>query len=178
MDRLSYLLADQGRGYQNDPAQRAGPLGILRALAFLVVIVLLSTTRIPLPWLYRQLWPSGIWPFWIGAAVTVVAFSSPFGRAPAPRQQLEQRRNDQAGPRVDYHGPLCPGPSPHLYWHSDWVSWHRDRASQVRGVIGFVLIFAVLWAKLSMEEKWMRSQFGETYSAYAHQTAAPVPYLF
>ncbi len=34
--------------------------GILRALAFVVVIVLLSTTRIPLPWLYRQLWPSGI----------------------------------------------------------------------------------------------------------------------
>ena len=54
--------------------QRSEPalLGILPALAFLVVIVLLSTTRIPLPWLYRQLWPSGIWPFWIGAAVTVV----------------------------------------------------------------------------------------------------------
>ena len=48
----------------------------------------------------------------------------------------------------------------------------------MRGVIGFVLIFAVLWAKLSMEEKWMRSRFGETYSAYAHQTAALVPYIF
>ena len=35
----------------------------MRALAFLIVIVLLSTTRIPLPRLYRQLWPSGIWPF-------------------------------------------------------------------------------------------------------------------
>jgi protein-S-isoprenylcysteine O-methyltransferase Ste14 len=45
---------------------------ILRALTFLIVIVLLSTTRIPLPWLYRQLWPSGIWPFWIGAAISVV----------------------------------------------------------------------------------------------------------
>ncbi len=50
--------------------------------------------------------------------------------------------------------------------------------SLVRVVIGFVLIFAVLWAKLRMEEKWMRSQFGETYSACAHQTAALVPYLF
>jgi len=35
------------------------------------VIILLSTTRIPLPWLYRQLWPSGIWPFGVGAAITV-----------------------------------------------------------------------------------------------------------
>jgi protein-S-isoprenylcysteine O-methyltransferase Ste14 len=49
--------------------------------------------------------------------------------------------------------------------------------SQVRGVIGFVLIFVVLWAKLRIEEQWMRSQFGETYATYAHQTAALVPYL-
>jgi hypothetical protein len=46
--------------------------GIMRALAFLLLIVLLSTTRIPLPWLYRQLWPSGIWSFLVGAAVTLV----------------------------------------------------------------------------------------------------------
>ena len=44
---------------------------IMRDVAFLIVIVILSTTRIPLPWLYRQLWPSGIWSFGIGAAVTV-----------------------------------------------------------------------------------------------------------
>jgi protein-S-isoprenylcysteine O-methyltransferase Ste14 len=54
--------------------QRVEPAasGILRALTFLILIVLLSVPRIPLPWLYRQLWPSGLWPFWIGAAVTVV----------------------------------------------------------------------------------------------------------
>ena len=50
--------------------------------------------------------------------------------------------------------------------------------SQVRGFIAFVLIFLVLWVKLRMEEQWMRSQFGETYATYSHQTAALVPYLF
>ena len=50
--------------------------------------------------------------------------------------------------------------------------------SQVRGFICFVLVFLVLWAKLRMEEEWMRSQFGETYATYAHQTAALVPYVF
>jgi len=50
--------------------------------------------------------------------------------------------------------------------------------SQVRGVIGFVLIFLMLGAKLRMEEKWMHSQFGETYATYAQQTDALVPYLF
>ena len=44
---------------------------ILRTVAFLVAIALLSIPRIPLPLLYLQLWPQGLWPFWIGAAVTV-----------------------------------------------------------------------------------------------------------
>ncbi|HWG18949.1 MAG TPA: hypothetical protein VG225_00380 [Terracidiphilus sp.] len=44
-------------------------------------------------------------------------------------------------------------------------------------IFAFVLIFFALWLKLRMEEHWMRSQFGETYAAYAHQTAALVPYL-
>jgi protein-S-isoprenylcysteine O-methyltransferase Ste14 len=39
--------------------------------------------------------------------------------------------------------------------------------SQVRGVIGLVLIFLVLWAKLRREEEWMRSQFGESYAPRA-----------
>jgi protein-S-isoprenylcysteine O-methyltransferase Ste14 len=50
--------------------------------------------------------------------------------------------------------------------------------SQVRGLIVFVRIFFVFWLKLRMEELWMRSQFGETYATYAHETAALVPYLF
>ena len=49
--------------------------------------------------------------------------------------------------------------------------------SQVRGFIVVVLIFLVFWLKLRMEEKWMRSQFGETYATYARKTAALLPYL-
>jgi len=41
----------------------------------------------------------------------------------------------------------------------------------------YVLIFVMFWLKFRMEEKWMRSQFGETYATYARQTAALVPYL-
>jgi protein-S-isoprenylcysteine O-methyltransferase Ste14 len=49
--------------------------------------------------------------------------------------------------------------------------------SQMRGFIAFVLFFLMFWLKLRKEEQWMRSQFGETYATYAHQTAALVPYL-
>jgi hypothetical protein len=49
--------------------------------------------------------------------------------------------------------------------------------AQVRGFIVCALIFLAFWIKLRMEEQWMRSQSGEAYASYAHQTAALVPYL-
>jgi protein-S-isoprenylcysteine O-methyltransferase Ste14 len=160
--------------------QRSEPalLGILRALAFLVVTVLLSTTRIPLPWLYRQLWPSGIWPFWIGAAVTVLGLLF----AVWARQQLAGNWSSavtiKQGHELITTGPYVLVRHPIYTGILTGFLGTAIALSQVRGVIGFVLIFVVLWAKLRMEEKWMQSQFGETYSAYAHKTAALVPYLF
>src|SRR5512133_1435737 len=71
---IAFLVYWRIKAAGTKTTQRVEPAasGILRALAFLIVIVLLSTTRIPLPWLYRQLWSPGIWPFAVGAATTVV----------------------------------------------------------------------------------------------------------
>ena len=44
---------------------------IFRVLIFLIAIALLSIPRIPLPWLYIQLWPSGYWSFSIEVALTI-----------------------------------------------------------------------------------------------------------
>ncbi len=49
--------------------------------------------------------------------------------------------------------------------------------AQVRGVIVLVMIGLVLWAKLRMEERWMRSQFGATYETYSNRVAALVPFI-
>ncbi len=152
--------------------------GLLRALTFLIVIVLLSTTRIPLPWLYRQLWPSGLWSFWIGAAVTVVGLLF----AVWARQHLGSNWSRSVTIKQD-HELITTGPYA-LVRHPIYTGILAGflgtaiALSQVRGVIGFVLIFVVLWAKLRMEEEWMRSEFGEAYAAYACRTAALVPYLF
>jgi protein-S-isoprenylcysteine O-methyltransferase Ste14 len=151
--------------------------GILRALTFLIVIVLLSTTRIPLPWLYLQLWPSGIWSFWIGAAVTVA------GLLVAVWARRHLGRNWSSSVTIKQgHELITTGPYA-LVRHPIYTGILTGflgtaiALSQIRGVIGFVLIFLVIWAKLRKEEEWMRSQFGETYATYAHQTAALVPYL-
>ena len=80
---IVFLVYWQIRAAGTKTTQRLEPAAsrILRAHAFPIVIVLLSKTRIHLLWLYRQLWPSGIWPFWIGAAVTVAGLH--FARASA-----------------------------------------------------------------------------------------------
>jgi protein-S-isoprenylcysteine O-methyltransferase Ste14 len=160
--------------------QRTEPAasGILRALAFLIVIVLLSTTRIPLPWLYRQLWPSGIWPFAVGAAITVVGLLF----AVWARQRLASNWSSSVtikqGHELITTGPYAVVRHPIYTGILTGFLGTAIALSQVRGVIGFVLILIVFWAKLRKEEEWMRSQFGETYATYAHQTAALVPYLF
>ena len=151
---------------------------IVRALTFLIVIVLFSTTRIPLPWLYRQLWPSGIWPFWIGAAVTIGGLliavwarehlGSNWSRSVTIKQSHELITT---GPYALVRHPIYTG-------ILNGFLGTAIALSELRGFIGFALISLVLWAKLRMEEEWMRSQFGETYATYVRQTAALVPYLF
>src|SRR5271170_3683517 len=70
---ISFFLYWQIKAANTKATQRLEPAAsrILRVFIFLIAIVLLSIPGIPLPWLYFHLWPSGYWPFWLGAAVTV-----------------------------------------------------------------------------------------------------------
>jgi protein-S-isoprenylcysteine O-methyltransferase Ste14 len=151
---------------------------ILRGFSVLIVIVLLSTTRIPLPWLYRQLWRAGIWPFWIGAAVTVAGLLF----AVWARQHLASNWSSSVtikeGHELITTGPYAVVRHPIYTGILTGFLGTAIAVSQVRGFVGLVVLFIGFWAKLRLEERWMRSQFGETYATYAHHTAALVPYLF
>jgi len=70
---ILFVLYWQIKATNTKATQRLEPAAsrILRVFIFLIAIVLLSTTRIPLTWLYLQLWPVGLLPFWLGAAVTI-----------------------------------------------------------------------------------------------------------
>jgi protein-S-isoprenylcysteine O-methyltransferase Ste14 len=43
---------------------------------------------------------------------------------------------------------------------------------QIRGVLAFAILFASLWRKLRMEEKWMTEEFGEEYLQYRREVRA------
>jgi protein-S-isoprenylcysteine O-methyltransferase Ste14 len=46
-----------------------------------------------------------------------------------------------------------------------------------RGVLAVLIVFAALWRKLRLEERWMSETFGEEYRRYREHTAALIPYL-
>jgi protein-S-isoprenylcysteine O-methyltransferase Ste14 len=152
--------------------------GILRIITIFVAIVLLSTTWIPLPWLYQPVWRVGFWPFWIGAAITVsgLLFSV------WARGHLGRNWSSQVSIKED-HELITTGPYSvvrHPIYTGILVGFLgvAIAVSEMRGFVVLVLLFLMLWAKLRKEEQWMRSQFGETYATYVRRTAALVPYIF
>jgi protein-S-isoprenylcysteine O-methyltransferase Ste14 len=150
---------------------------ILRVFIFLIAIVLLSTTRIPLPWLYLQLWPAGLLPFWLGAAVTIAGLLFAVWAREHLGSNWSRSVTIKQGHELITTGPYAVVRHPIYTGILIGFLGMAIAISQVRGFIVFVLIFLALWIKLRMEEQWMRSQFGEAYAAYVRQTAALVPYL-
>ena len=150
---------------------------ILRVFIFLIAIVLLSTTRIPLPWLYRQLWPQGLGPFWMGAAVTIAGLLFAVWAREHLGRNWSRSVTIKQGHELITTGPYAVARHPIYTGILTGFLGMAIAISQMRGFIAFVLVFLALWLKLRMEEQWMRSQFGEAYATYARQTAALVPYL-
>ena len=151
---------------------------IVRALVFLIVIVLVSTTFIPLRWLYLQLWPVGLWPFWLGAAVTIAGLLFAIWARNHLGRNWSRSVTIKQGHELITTGPYALVRHPIYTGILAGFLGTAIAISQVRGLVAFVLVFLVFWVKLRMEERWMCSQFGETYATYAHHTAALVPYLF
>jgi protein-S-isoprenylcysteine O-methyltransferase Ste14 len=177
---IAFLVYWRIKAANTKTTQRLEPAasGILRILTILIAVVLLSTTRIPVPWLYRELWPAGFWPFWLGAAVTVAGLLFAIWARVHLGRNWSSSVTIKQGHELITSGPYAVVRHPIYTGILTGFLGTVIALSQVRGLIAFVLIFLILWLKLRREEQWMRSQFGETYATYAHKTAALVPYLF
>ena len=176
---IAFLLYWQIKALNTKTTQRLEPAAsrILRVFIFLIAIVLLSTTRIPLPLLYLPLWPVGFWPFWLGAVVLIAGLLF----AVWAREHLGRNWSRSVTIKQDHElittGPYAMVRHPIYTGILTGFLGTAIALSQVRGLIVLALIFFVFWIKLRIEEQWMRSQFGDTYESYVHQTSALVPYL-
>lgn len=177
---ITFIVYWRIKAADTKTTQRLEPAAsrILRALTVLTGIILLVTTRIPLPWLYLQVWPTGFWPFWLGAAITVAGLLFAVWAREYLGGNWSSSVTIKQGHELITTGPYAVVRHPIYTGILTGLLGTAIALSQARGFIVFVLIFVVLWLKLRMEEQWMRSEFGATYASYAHQTAALVPYLF
>jgi protein-S-isoprenylcysteine O-methyltransferase Ste14 len=149
----------------------------VRTVIFFVGIALLCWPRIPVPWLYRHFLRSTEWTFWLGAAITVggllfavwarVTLGANWSRSVTIKQDHELIT---AGPYRLVRHPIYTGLLTGFLGSA-------IATTQMRGLLAFVLIFASLWYKLRLEERFMRTQFGETYVRYLRQTKALVPWV-
>jgi protein-S-isoprenylcysteine O-methyltransferase Ste14 len=176
---IGFLVYWQFKAADSKATQRLEPAAsrIVRAVVFLIVIALLSWPHFPLPWLYRQFLPSGLWTFWLGAAVTTGGLLF----AVWARHHLGTNWSRSVTIKQDHQlitsGPYALARHPIYTGILAGFVGSAIATAQWRGVIAAVLVFIILWVKLRMEEEWMRGQFGAAYEAYAGRTAALVPFV-
>jgi protein-S-isoprenylcysteine O-methyltransferase Ste14 len=177
---IAFIVYWRIKAANTKSTQRVEPVAsqIVRALTLLIVIALLSIPRLPLPWLYRQLWPSGLWSFWIGATVTVAGLLFAIWARRHLASNWSSSVTIKQGHELITSGPYALVRHPIYTGILTGFLGTAIALAQVRGIISLVLLFISFWAKFRKEEEFMRSQFGETYAAYSHRTSALVPYLF
>jgi protein-S-isoprenylcysteine O-methyltransferase Ste14 len=177
---ITFLIFWQIKAFHTKKTERLEPAGsrILRVLIIAISVVLLSTTRIPLPWLYRPLWRPGLWPFWLGALLNVCGLLFAVWAREHLGRNWSSAVTIKQGHELITTGPYAVVRHPIYTGILAGFLGLAIALSEVRGFVVFLLYFVVFWAKLSLEEQWMRSQFGEKYATYVRRSAALVPYLF
>jgi protein-S-isoprenylcysteine O-methyltransferase Ste14 len=176
---IGFLLYWQIKAAGTKATTRLEPAAsrIVRAVVFLIAIVLMSWPHPPLSWLNRQFLPQGLWTFWLGAAITAAGLFF----AVWAREHLGTNWSRSVTIKQD-HQLIVTGPYT-LVRHPIYTGILTGflgstlALAEVRGIVAFVLISLVLWYKLRMEEQWMRTQFGAPYEAYFRRTAALVPFV-
>jgi len=162
--------------------ERVEPLvsRIGRALTFPLVFFLLMSPRLPVPVLYQSYLSETNWTawFWIGAAVNVLGL----GFTIWALVYLGSNWSSPVTIKRDHE--LITGGPYGLVRHPIYTGLLTGflgtaiAIGQVRSLAAFAFLFAMLWFKLRLEERWMRLQFGEVYEQYAQRVPALVPLPF
>jgi protein-S-isoprenylcysteine O-methyltransferase Ste14 len=176
---IAFLLYWRVKARHTKATQRLEPVAsrIVRSLVFLSAIALLVLPRIPLPWLYRLFLPSGQWPFFLGAVLT----SAGLLFAVWAREYLGANWSHSVTIKQDHqliiNGPYALVRHPIYTGLIAGILGSVIARAQLRGLIAFALFSLALWAKLRIEEEWMRDRFGASYEAYSRRVAAVVPFI-
>ena len=159
-------------------ARLEGPVSrLVRAIVFIAAIILLSVPNLPSVFLYRSFLRQGPMPFFAGAGLTIAGLlftvwarehlGKNWSRSVTVKQNHELITS---GPYALVRHPIYTGILTGFLGSA-------IAEGQVRSLIAFVLVSAVLWFKLRLEERWMQETFGDSNAAYSRRVAALVPYV-
>jgi len=176
---VAYLLYWQiaARGAKANERIESVGSRIFRTALLLAGVVLMSVAWIPGAWLYRRLLPMTVEMFWLGAAVTVAGLLFCVWARVTLGRNWSRSVTIKQGHELITRGPYGLVRHPIYTGLLTGFAGTAIALGQVRGVVALVLIFASLWYKLQLEEKWMRGQFGEVYASYVRHTKALVPWV-
>ncbi|MEJ2368428.1 MAG: isoprenylcysteine carboxylmethyltransferase family protein [Acidobacteriota bacterium] len=171
-----YWWAAAGNVKSNDRHEPAFSR-ILRLVCIVAAIVLLAWPRLPFFDLDLQLLPSSpVW-FWTGAVVTAAGLLF----AVWARHMLGGNWSQAVTVKED-HQLVTNGPYA-LVRHPIYTGFLFGflgcalARGELRGFAAVILVFAVLFQKLRLEEKWLGGEFGDDYAAYRRRVRALLPFL-
>ncbi len=151
---------------------------ILRSVLLLAAVALLVFYGIPLGFFDREIFPYPSICWWAGAVITIAGliFS---GWA---RQRLGRNWSVVVSIKTN-HELVTDGPYA-MVRHPLYTGLLLGFLGSVialdkwRGMLSFILVFAIFWNKLRLEEKWMLAHFGSEYEKYSKCVARLVPFIF
>ena len=139
---------------------------------------LLWAERLPGGFLCGQAWPTTDATFWSGASLLALGLGfSVWARVTLGRNWSatvtvkEDHELIRSGPYRFARHPIYTGLL--LGFIGTAVA-----LAEWRGVLAVAIVFAALWRKLRLEERWMAETFGGQYAAYKRKVRALAPFLF
>jgi protein-S-isoprenylcysteine O-methyltransferase Ste14 len=128
-------------------------------------------------WLFQRFVARSLTMFWIGAAITAAGL----GFSAWARVHLGRNWSATVSVKQD-HELIRSGPYA-LVRHPIYTGMLLGflgtalALGEWRGLLALLIVFAALWRKLRIEERFMSETFGDTYRNYRAHTAALIPYL-
>lgn len=149
-----------------------------RLALFLCASALLAIPHVRPAFLNQRFLPSGLWTFWLGAAVSASGFLLSIWA----RRYLGKNWSQAVTLKKD-HELIITGPYSlvrHPIYTGLLLAFLGSAIARAewRGLFALALIFIALLRKLTLEEKWMREHFGDSYEAYSRRVRALIPFLF
>ena len=146
-------------------------------IPLIVAILLLALPTLPGEFLTERMLPAGTETFWIGVVVLVAGLTFMVWA------RIFLGRNWSATVTIKRDHELIRGGPYRLVRHPIYtgaliaVAGTAIARGEWRGLLAVLIVFAALWRKLRIEERWLGETFGEDYAKYRTEVAALIPFL-